>query len=160
VRLGDARREVEADADRRMARGDVGDRYRGALARVYRGQVGMVTPAANPSAWHHSCAGTNQGEKVPHVWRDSDPSHWCCPHGCVSFQSPESSALWGHEWKAVAVLAYTFKVLLSRQAGKAILVSRFVDDGVDRCMCRCRWSGSSREQREQNRSTALCPIHN
>jgi crossover junction endodeoxyribonuclease RuvC len=42
VRLGDARREVEADSDRRMARGDVGDRHRGALARVYRGQVGMV----------------------------------------------------------------------------------------------------------------------
>jgi hypothetical protein len=69
------------------------------------------------------------------------------------------AALWGHEWKVVAVLAYTFKVLLSRQAGKAILVSRFADDGADRCMCRCRWSGSTREQREHNRSTALCPIH-
>jgi len=64
-----------------------------------------VIPAANPSAWHHSCAGTNQGEKVPHVWRDSDPSHWCCPHGCVSFQSPGSSALWGHEWAVVAWMA-------------------------------------------------------
>jgi hypothetical protein len=104
----------------------------------------MVTPAAKPSDWDEPGCGCVS----PIVSGEC----WNCGRLAL--------ALWGHEWKLVAVLAYTFKVLLSRQAGKAILVSRFVDDGVDRCMCRCRWRGSSREQREQNRSTALCPIHN
>ena len=159
-----------------------GDRHRvPLLARVYRGAVGMVIPAANPSAWHHSCAGTNQGEKVPHVWRDSDPSHWCCPHGCVSFQSPGSSALWGHEWALVAWLAENEKrkaVLWEYLDGpvETLAAALCVEDELDTLPedamqfvydvnlpdpneCRCRWSGSTHEQREQNRSTALCPIH-
>ena len=139
----------------------------------------MVTPAAKPSDWHHSCAGSNKGEKVPHVWRDSDPSHWCCPHGCVSFQSPESSALWGHEWALVAWLAENEKrkgalwEYLDSIRGLCTEADPYTLDTLpedamqllcvnlpDPNECRCRWSGSTHEQREQNRSTALCPIHN
>jgi len=82
----------------------------------------MVTPAAKPSDWDEPGCGCVS----PIVSGEC----WNCGRLAL--------ALWGHEWKLVAVLAYTFKVLLGRQAGKAILVSRFVDDGVDRCMCRCR----------------------
>ena len=90
------------------------------------------------------------------------------------------AAIWGHEWALVAWLAENEKrkaVLWEyldglRNAGGALCVEDELDTLPEDAMqllcvnlpdpneCRCRWSGSTREQREQNRSTALCPIHN
>jgi len=113
----------------------------------------------------------------------------CSNSGCDEFgdlvsdvrSTPEDlGERWGHEWALVAWLAENEKrkaVLWEyldglRNAGGALYVEDELDTLPEDAMqllcvnlpdpneCRCRWSGSSREQREQNRSTALCPIHN
>ncbi len=196
MRLGDTRREVEADADRRMARGDVGDRHRGALARVYRGKVGMVIPKSKPVAFDVACLFCRR--VVGTTPLDEDDSSWwsnekrdalrCSNSGCdefgdlvsdVRFTPEDLGARWGHEWALVAWLAENEKrqgVLweyldsirgLCTEADPYTLDTLPEDAMQLLCVslpdpneCRCRWSGSTREQREQNRSTALCTIHN
>lgn len=64
---------------------------------------------AAPSRWFHSCRGgvrkDDHAVKVPaHSWIDEESSHWCCPT-CLNFGTPESTALWGHEWAVVAWMA-------------------------------------------------------
>lgn len=64
---------------------------------------------AAPSRWFHSCRGGvrkwDTAVKVPaHSWIDEEQSHWCCPT-CLNFGTPESTALWGHEWAIVAWMA-------------------------------------------------------
>ncbi len=101
----------------------------------------------------------------------------CSDFGVMCFYVTHR-ARWGHEWAAVAWLAENEKrqgVLweyLDSIRGLCTDADPYTLDALpedamqllcvnlpDPNECRCRWSGSSREQGEQNRSTALCPIH-
>jgi len=143
----------------------------------------MVTPKSNqvaaPSAFDSACGKCEARTKFD-ACTEIQGRHWCEACGHCSWSPPiRMAALWGHEWALVAWLAENEKrkaVLweyldsirgLCTEADPYTLDTLPEDAMQLLCVnlpdpneCRCRWSGSSREQREQNRSTALCPIHN